>query len=251
MNELEQIEQRKDGEFDEIKEPTTMQDKSPELKNGEIKQILIRSANEILPDFEFLAYKKRCYIFQRLRYVNELRVYETLNIFFSLQEKIFACQIASRLNPEYVFINDYNIGLINPCRDLKVLRHNRGILNYKDAYYFHDGQVETTKIIVNEIFSDYKKYGLPFLNQQLYRLKSNAIIGCGLEYIDNLQTDKENLQKEITKELNECELLLSRLKHPIYLDIKAKMRSISGQSKDDRGLIPKLSYELLELYWTR
>lgn len=66
--------------IDKIKEFTTKQDKSPELKKGEIKQILIQTASELLPDFEFLAYKNGCYSFQRLREVNNLTVYELLHI---------------------------------------------------------------------------------------------------------------------------------------------------------------------------
>ena len=104
---------------------------------------------------------------------------------------------------------------------------------------------------VKEIFGDFKKYGLPFLDKQFGNLKSNAIIKYGFDYIDNLQTDKENLQKEITDELNKGGLLLSSIKHPIYLDLKDKLQSVGGQSKEDRQKIPKTTNELLELYWTR
>lgn len=230
---------------------TTKQDKSPELKKGEIKQILIQTASEFLPDFEFLAYKNSCYIFQRLRKVNDLTVYEILHIIFTLKDRNFACSIASRLNPEYIFSNQYNIGLLNPHKDLKVLRHNTGALNIEDAYYFHNGQVETTTNTVKEIFGDLKKYGLPFLDKQLEKLKSNSIIKCGFDYIDDLQTDKENLKTEITEELNKGGLLLSNIKHAIYLDLKEKLQSVNGQSKEDRQIVPKTAHELLELYWTR
>ena len=236
--------------FDKIKELTSKKDISPELKKGEIKQILIQTANEILPDFEFLAYKNSCYTFQRLRQVNDLKVYETLHIILALKDRNFACSIASRLNPEYIFVNHYNTGLINPHKDLKVLRHNTGALNIQDAYYFHNGQVETTTKTVKEIFGDFKKYGLPFLDKQLERLKTNAIIKSGIDYINSLQTDQENLKKEITEELNKGGLLLSSLKHPIYLELKERLQSISGKSKEDRQLIPKAAHELLEIYWT-
>jgi hypothetical protein len=237
--------------IDKIKELTTKQDKSPELKKGEIKQILIQTASEFLPNFEFLAYKNGCYSFQRLKQVNNLRVYEILYVIFTLKDKNFACSIASRINPDYIFSNQYNIGLLNPHKDLKVLRHNSGALSIEDAYYFHNGQVETTTKTVKEIFGDFKKYGLPFLEKQAERLKSNAIIKCGFDYKDDLQTDKENLKKEITEELNKGGLLLSNLKHPIYLDLKEKLQSVRGQSKEDRQKIPKTAYELLELFWTR
>ncbi len=230
---------------------TTKQDKSPELKKGEIKQILIQAACEILPDFEFLEYKNSCYTFQRIRQVNNFTVYEKLHIIFTLKDKYFACSIVSRINPEYIFSNQYNNGLLNPHNDLKVLRHNSGVLKIEDAYYFHNGQVETTTKTVKEIFSDFKKYGLPFLDKQFERLKSNSIVKRGFDYIDDLQTDKHKLKTEITEELNKGGLLLSSMKHPIYVDLKEKLQSVSGQSKEDRQLIPKTAHEFLEIYWTR
>jgi len=237
--------------IDKIKELTTKQNTSPELKKGEIKQILIQTASEFLPDFEFLAYKNSCYIFQRQRKVNDWTVYEILHIIFALKDRNFACSIASRLNPEYIFSNQYNIGLLNPHKDLKVLRHNSGVINIEDAYYFHNGQVETTTQTVKEIFGDLKKYGLPYLDKQLEELKSNSIIKCGFDYIDDLQTDKEKLKTEITEELNKGGLLLSNIRHAIFLDLKEKLKSVNEQSKEDRKIIPKTAHELLELYWTR
>ncbi|WP_288983635.1 hypothetical protein [uncultured Flavobacterium sp.] len=230
---------------------TTKQDKSPELKKGEIKQILIQTASEVLPDFEFLTYKNSCYSFQRLRQVNNLTVHEILHIIFTLKDKNFACSIASRLNPEYIFSNQYNIGHLNPHKDLKALRHNSGALNIEDAYYFHNGQVETTTKTVKEIFSDFKKYGLPFLDKQAERLKSNSIVKIGFDYIEDLKTDKQKLKTEITEELNKGGLLLSSIKHQIYVDLKENLQAVSGQSKEDRQIIPKTAHELLELYWTR
>lgn len=228
----------------------TKQDKSPELKKGEINKILTQTASEILPDFEFLAYKNGCYTFQRLRQLNNLTVYELLHVKFKLKDRTFACSIASIINPEYVFSNQYNNGLLNPHRDLKVLKHNSETLNIQDAYYFHNGQVDTTRI-VKEIFEDYKKYGLSFLDKQLENLKTNSIVKCGFDYIDNLKVDKEKLKVEITEELNKGGLLISSIKHPIYIDLKEKLQSITGQSKDDRQQIPKTAHELLERYWTR
>ncbi len=237
--------------IDKIKELTTKQDKSPELKKGEIKQILIQTASEVLPDFEFLAYKSSYYSFQRQRDVNNLTVYEMLQISFTLKDKNFACSIASILNPDYIFSNHYNTGLLNPHKDLKVLKHNSGALNIQDAYYFHNGQVETTTKTVKEIFGDFKKYGLPFLDKQIERLQSNSIVKCGLDYINELEIDKVKLKNELIEELNKSGLLVTSTKHPIYIDLKNKMNSISGQTKEDRQKISKAAHELLEIYWTR
>ena len=243
--------QRKVSWFDKINELTTKKDNSSELKKGEIKKILIQTAEEIMPEFEFLVYKNSCYIFQRLRYTNEQAVYETLHIVFSLKDRNFACSVASSLNPEYIFSKSYNIGLINPHKDLKVLRYNSGTLNIENAYYFHNGRVESTTETVREIFQDYKKYGLPFLDKQLERIKINEIVKVGFAFVNNLSVDVEILKKEIEHELNKGGLLLSNIKHPLFLGLKAKLQSISGQSKEDRQRIPKTAYELLEIYWTR
>ncbi len=237
--------------IDKIKELTTKQDKSPELKKGEIKQILIQTGSEVLPDFEFLAYKNSCYTFQRLRQVNNLTVHELLHLIFTLKDKNFACSITSRLNPEYIFSNQYNTGFLNPHKDLKVLKHNSSALNVQDAYYFHNGQVETTTKTVKEIFRDFKKYGLPFLEKQIESIKTNEIVKCGFEYIDKLQTDKDKLKKEIVEELNKGGLLVPSIKHPIYIDLKENLQSVSGQTKEDRQSIPKTAHELLEIYWTK
>ncbi|MDO6440485.1 hypothetical protein Q4534_23875 [Cyclobacterium sp. 1_MG-2023] len=236
---------------DKIKELATKQDKSPVLKKGEIQQILIQTASEVLPDFGFLTYKNGSYTFQRDRQVNNMTVKELLHIIFTLKDKSFTCSIASILNTECIFSKHYNAGLLNPHKDLKVLRNNSEALKIEDAYYFHNGQVETTTKTVKEFFGDYKKYGLPFLDKQLERLKTNEIVKSGFDYIDNLQADKEKLKSEITEELNNDGLLLSSIKHPIYVNLKENLQSVSGQSKKYRQIIPKTAHELLELYWTR
>ncbi len=230
---------------------TTKKDNSAELKKGAIREILIQTAAKLLPDFDFLSYNKKCYTFQRLRKSNGLTVYETLHIIFTLKDRNFACSIASRLNPEYIYVNSYNTGLINPHKDLKVLKHASGALNIQDAYYFHNGQIETTTKMVREIFQDYKNFGLPFLDKHFERIKSNEILKVGFAFIDNLIVDKETLKKEIEKELNNSRLLLSNIKHPLYLDLKERLQNTGGQSKEERQLILKTTHELLEIYWTR
>lgn len=237
--------------FNKIKELTRKVDKSPELKRGEIKLILIKTASDVLPDFGFLAYKNGCYTFQRIRKTGGLTVYELLHIIFALKDKNFACSIASIINQDYIYSNQYNNGMINPHIDLKVLRNNSGVLDINEAYYFHNGQVETTTKIVSEIFLDFKKYGLPFLDKQFEQLKNNDIVQRGFEYINNLQIDRQKLESEITQELKIGGYLLSNLKHPIYTDLKEKLLSINGQNTKDRQKIQLTANELLEIYWMK
>lgn len=234
-----------------MKELARDQDDSRELKRGEIKHMLIQAAYAMIPDFEFHGYKYRCYFFKRVRQVNHLSVYELLQIVFSLKENNFACSVASLLNPGCLFSSAYNAGLLNPQKDLKVLKYDSEVLKMENAYYFHDGKVLTIANTVKEVFMDFKNYGLLFLETQFKALQSNTIIRSGLEYIDRLKIDKEQLKKEITEELNRGGFVISNVKHPIYTDLKERIQAVSGQSKEDRQKIPKTALEFLELYWSR
>jgi hypothetical protein len=238
------------GLFNKITELTSKKDKSPELKKGEVKQIIIRTAKDCSPSFTFLVYRNSCYVFQRLRYVHGLTVYETLHILFSLKNKNFCCSVASRLNPDYIFINSYNTGLINPHIDLKVLRHKTGVLNTEDAYYFHNGQVQTTTNVVGEIFSDFLKYGLPFLDKQLESLNNSKTLLTGLGFIDKLAVDKSVLKSDIQNSINNSKF--GRVDNSVYNELKKLMLStLEGRNKEIRDKIPKAAYELLEIYWNK
>jgi len=237
--------------FNKIKKTTEKVDNSLELKRGEIKQILIQVANDTLPDFKFLAYKNGCYTFQRIRKINDLEVYELLHIIFSIKDKNFACSIASRLNTNYIFVNNYNLGIINPHKDLKVLRHNSGILNIKDAYYFHNSKVETTTKVVKEIFEDYKKYGIVFLENQFENLKTNKILKFGFEYLNNLNIDKQTLKNEISEELAKNGFLLSKMQNYVFLNLKTELQTLNELKKNDKILIPKTALEIIELYCSK
>jgi hypothetical protein len=117
--------------IDRIKELTNKQDKSPELKRGEIKHILIKTVSVILPDFDFYAYRNGCYLFLRQRELNSLQVYEILHVMFTLKDRNFTCSITSTINLERIFSNAYNTGLLNPHYNLKVLKYNSGVLNIR------------------------------------------------------------------------------------------------------------------------
>ena len=149
--------------FDKIKSSKESSDNSPELKNGEIKEILISSFKTILPDFTFNSYKNNTYYFQKVRHHKNYAVTQTLDIIFSLKDKNLACSVSSRLNKTYVFDKNYNLGKINPSVDLIVLKTGKGSNPIENAYYFHNGRRDNTTKVVNEIANDFKLFGLPFV----------------------------------------------------------------------------------------
>ena len=223
---------------------------SRELKKGEMKNILIDNFANILPDFKFLAYKSKSYVFQRLRIINNFTVYETCSVLFSLKSKCFDCSIASRLDKSLIFSNSYNLGLINPHDSLLFLKAGKNSLPLHEAYYFHNGLVETTTKIVKQILGDFEKIGLPFLERQAKNLEQDDIILFGLDYISNLKVDKSKLKEEIEVIYAQNEHVMSAINHSIYLDLKKKLQSFEERNAEDKKEIPKLTFELLQLYWT-
>ena len=225
-------------------------DNSRALKKGEIKKILIDNMANVLPDFEFLAYKRQSYVFQRLRIINNLPVYETCSVLFSFKNKCFDCSIASRLDKSLILSNSYNLGLINPHDSLLFLKAGKNSLPLHEAYYFHNGLVDTTTEVLKQILDDFEKIGLPFLERQARNLEQNDVIHFGLDYISNLKIDKNKLREEIQDIYAQNEHVMSRINHPIYLDLKEKLQSYGEQSAEDRKEIPRFTFELLQLYWT-
>lgn len=235
--------------FDKIKELTTKQDKSPELKKGEIKQILIETANEFCPDFHFLDYKNSYYTFQRIKKYRTHKVYELVHIGFTLKDNFFAVSVASRLNPTYLHNNTYNGGLINPHSDLISLKRNFSAIPLEETYYYHNGHVDTTGKIVKQIFQDFNTKGLSFINQHFIRLNENEIVKAGFDFLDSLNISKQLLQNEIETELRNGKHLISSIRHPTFIQLKEYLQAIPDQEKEERKLIPKTTLELLEVYW--
>lgn len=235
------------NQYDKIKLLTEKSDNSPALKAGEIKNILIAEAYKAMPDFELINYRKNCYTFQRVRNW-DFNVYETLHIVFSLKNKNIACSIASRVNQNLIHDNSYNNGFLNPHKDLIVLKKGTGMIPMEEAYYFHNGKVGTTTAIVAAIFKDYKLLGIPFLEKQFDLFTNNIIVKTGLTYIQNLTVDKNVLKEEIEAYLKHGKGWISSIKQPLYIDLKETLQRIAGQTKEHRQQMPKLTYELLELY---
>ena len=226
----------------------TSNDGSPELKRGEVKMILISKFQEHLSDFEFLEYRNGCYTFENIKSLNGHKIYEHLHIIFALKDRNFSCSVASRVNKNYLRSNSYNTGLMNPHKDLIVLKKGTGVIPVEEAYYFHNGQVETTTRIVNEITKDFKKYGLPFLNKQFNQLKKSSLIKDGLGFINGLSIEKQLLLEKTENGKDAVGQAIIDLKSPTYLALKSQLQSIKSIDRETRKKIPGLTYELLDFY---
>lgn len=237
------------GWFEKIKKKTEKDDGSRDLKRGEIKTILMENFAARIPDFDFTIYKNGAYFFERIRKIDKYDLYETLHISFGLKDKNFSCSVSSTLNPSYRFAGSYNSGILTRHVDLITLKKKTGSIPIQDAYYFHNGKIDTTTKVVKTIIADYKKYGLKFLDKRFDNLQSNEIFEHGLRLYESLSIDKNELKEQIESELKACDYVTSRIKHGLYLDFKSKLQAIPKQDKELRQLIPGFAYSLLEFYW--
>lgn len=234
--------------YDKIQSLKNKEDGSPELKRGEVKSILIDKFNKYLPEFEFSRYKNNQYNFQRVRGHKGFKIWETLHVLFLLKDKNFSCSVASRLDPTKIDSRSYDTGLINPHVDLITSKKGTGAVSIEEAYYFHNGHIQTTTEVVDEICRDYVQYGLPFLDKQYERIKNHDLINAGFDYLLQLSMDKDDLKAQLQDDLKQAGFLFAGLKHSIYLDFKNHLQSIGGQTNDDRKQIPRLSFDLLNIY---
>ncbi|OOQ58993.1 hypothetical protein [Mucilaginibacter pedocola] len=205
------------------------------LKRGEIKQILIDTAAELTPEFSFVTYKNSCYFFERLRRVEDVPVHEFFQIVFSLKDGCFCCSVASRLNVELMADSSYNTGLLNPHLDLIVLKKGTGALPLSEAYYYHDGNIETVLIAVEQIFYDFKHHGISFLDNQFQKLQQNHIIKTSLHFLRSRENNRARVGNVAVREELEKEL-------------KEKLYAVPGQTREDRKKINRTTRELIELY---
>lgn len=223
-------------------------DDSPELKRGQVKQILISEFGRELPEFSFLEYRNGCYTFEHVQIINNRYVYEHLHVLFSLKNGRFSCSVASRINKKYLRSKNYNGGLINRHVDLIVLKKRTGINAIEDSYYYHNGRVKYTTKIIKQIIKDFNKNGKLFLQKQLYKFENSNLLKVGFSFIETLDIDKQELNDQLTKELNSCGYLISSIKNETYLNLKSELQNVKGIERETRKEIPKLTYELLEFY---
>lgn len=234
--------------FGSVRDTESTNDHSPVLPPGVVKDMLIAAAGEYLPGFSYLTYREETYFFQRMRNAAGQSLHELLHLTCSLDDGYFVCSVASRLNPASRFATDKNRGIVNPHQDLKVLRHGTESLSQRDAYYRHSGRMAGTAATVRDIFADYRRYGLPFLDQQWTTVQDHPLLRAGFDYLSGLRTDRAALQEELAQALGSGEVRPERIQHPLYQELRETMRQLSGLSRAHRALIPLTAYELLQWY---
>ena len=208
--------------------------------------------NAQIPDFEFDQYKNSIYYFGRTLKFRKYPIYEDLQINFSLKEGVISCSVSSNFNPKYRFASNFQTGILNNHFDLLELKHGPGITSLEEpafSYYFHNGRVNTVTKAIELLINDYLSVGINFLKSRFDSFSSNELLNVGLDFMEKTSVNKDQLRTEFEAELQRAEYVTTRIKHPLYIELKEKLQSIPNQTKEMRQQIPRLAYSLIEIYY--
>jgi len=234
--------------YQKIFERKNQPDNSRGLTKGEVKELLINSFFTHLADFQFITYKGSTYFFQRTKHFGKHTVYESLNIMFTLKDGMFSCSVASNFNKTYITDSNYQGGLFGAHADLLSIKSGSGSL-LEDAYYWHNGKIMTVEKVIGNITNDLKRYGVPYLDRRFSSLETNDLVRHGLTFMENLTIDKAILKSDFQSEMKKVGYVVSRIKHPLFLELRSQLQHIPGQTMEDRQRISGLTFSLLEYYY--
>ena len=222
------------------------------IKRGEIKLFITEEFNKNLSDFELYESKKQIYFFVRKRTYKSFILNEVFSIYYSSRNDTgIDCGIATVFNENYISNSQFNTSKLNTNIVSPLnLKRQKEDLPKEESYYFHNGEIQSIKKMIVEIVNDFKIFGLKYLDEKFEKLKEDEILNNGLEFISNLKIDKELLKTEILEDLKKGENVVSRMKNKTFIELKEKLQKIPNQLRENKQLIPKLSFELLELYYS-
>jgi hypothetical protein len=142
----------------------------------------------------------------------------------------------------------YNNGFINPHVDVAAIMNDNGIFPSPETTYQSDGTLDALIPIVDLAIRDFGTYGLAYLDQRWQTLQINALANAGMDIIDNWNFDKTMLRNELNVQLRKAKLVVANLRHPVCHQLKEQLAAIPGQEPEHYKEIPRLAFELMELY---
>ncbi len=222
----------------------------PPLKHNEIKSLLVDRMKKYHPSFRFLMSATGVYHFQRTKDFHDHDLKEALHFVFYMSDYSMHVSISSRLNPIHTLAPVYNTGFINPHVDLGAIVKNNGFFPSANTAYQFDGTVDSLIPIVDQAIDDFTTAGIPYLDQRFAALRSSALVKKGMEIIDSWEFDKTMLRNELNVQYRKARLRISNIRHPLFNQVAQQLANVPGQSPEDYQEIPRLAFELMELYCT-
>jgi len=220
----------------------------PSFKKTETKSLLTERMKRDHPSFRFLTYATGVFHFQRVKAFHDFDLKEALHIVFSIADNTMHASISSRLNPVHTLTPVYNKGFINPHIDLRALKNSNDIFPTPNTAYTFDGARDTMIAMIDEMLHDFAGLALPYFDARSADLQTNHLVNTGIDIIDSWDFDKTMLRNELNIQLRKAKLKVVNLRHPLCNDLKEQLMAVPGQSPDAYHEVPRLAFELMELY---
>ncbi|HMJ70925.1 MAG TPA: hypothetical protein VK508_18620 [Cyclobacteriaceae bacterium] len=224
---------------------------SRSLRKSELKPLLVRQMKLEQPDFRFFTFATGVFHFQRRRDFGDYDLREMLHLVYSFNDRVMQASVSSRLNPVHTLNPIYNNGLINPHIDLIALKAGTDSVPASGMTYQCDGSVDGTRDMVSAVVADFKNSGIRYLDRRWDELQSNPLITAGIEIIKSWDHDRTMLGNELQAQLKKAKFRIDRIRQPLLVDLKVRLESVPGQSHEAKQGIPRLAFDLIELYCSR
>lgn len=218
------------------------------FKHSEIKLLLTEKMKRFHPSFRFLTAATGVYHFQRIKDFRDYDLREAIHFVFSQVDYSMHVSISSRLNNVHTLTPAYNDGLINPHVDLGALVKHQNVYPSDDTAYHSDGSIDSLTTIINQAIDHFGTEGLSYLESRSDDLQTNALVNIGIDITEMWRHDRTMLRNELSVQLRRAKLMVNKLRHPVCNELKEQLEAIPDLSTQDRQQIPRLAFELMELY---
>ena len=222
--------------------------KPPIFKKTAIKSLLTERMKRDHPTFKFLTYTTGVFHFQRKRSFRNREIKEALHLVFSAEDYSMHASISSRLNPVHTLTPVYNSGFINPHVDMLAIQNSNNVYPTNDTAYHCDDDQESLTAMIDQVIADFGNAAVPWLENRWTDLQTNQLVNSGLDIIDAWDLDKTMLRNEIRIQLRRAKLVARNVRHPVCTGLRNKLLAIPDQTSEAYHEIPRLAFELIELY---
>jgi hypothetical protein len=218
------------------------------FKKNTLKSLLTERMKQHYPSFKFLTYATGVFHFQRRRAFRGREVKEALHLVFSFEDCTMHASISSRLNPVHTLTPVYNSGFINPHVDMVAMRNGSNVYPSNETAYHCDDDADSLAAMIDQLIADFGSTAIPWFDARWNDLQTNGLVNTGLDIIAAWDLDKTMLRNEIRIQLRRTRLVARNIRHPACTMLKNKLLAIPGQTAEAYHEIPRLAFELIELY---
>lgn len=220
----------------------------PAFRKSEVKSLLSERMKGQHPSFRFLTYSTGVFHFQRRRIFRQQELKEALHLVFSVDRRNMHASISSRLNPVLTLTPVYNDGFINPHVDLLAIKDGTDVYPHEHFVYGFENRHGAIATMIDQVVEDFGNTAVPWFEKRWEDLHTNPLVNKGFDMLASWDVDKTMLRNELRQQIKKAKFNVKNMKHPVSNDLREKLLALPLPRPEDYDEIPRLSFELLELY---